>query len=114
MNRVNIGSDNGLSPIRRQAIISTNAGLLSIGPLGTNFSEIRIQIQKISFMKMPLNVSSAKWRPFGPGGDELTLVRQANTTDYLWTPKPPKQSWQIFYTYIYGGYTSNLRIKLNY
>ena len=34
-----IGSDNGLSPGRRQAIIWTNAGLLSIGPLGTYFSE---------------------------------------------------------------------------
>ena len=44
MNRVSIGSDNGLSPIRRQAIIQTNAGLLSIGPLGTNFSEISTKI----------------------------------------------------------------------
>ena len=42
MNRVSIGLDNGLSLIRRQAIIRTNAGLLSIGPLGTNFSEILI------------------------------------------------------------------------
>ena len=33
----NIGSDNGLSYIRHQAIIWTNAGLLSIGPLGRNF-----------------------------------------------------------------------------
>ena len=39
-----IGSDNGLSPDRRQAIIWTNAGLLLIGPLGTNFSEILIKI----------------------------------------------------------------------
>ena len=39
MNQDNIGPDNGLSPILRQAIIWTNAGLLSIGPLGTNFSE---------------------------------------------------------------------------
>ena len=37
-----IGSDNGLSPGRRQAIIWTNAGILSIGPFGTNFSEILI------------------------------------------------------------------------
>ena len=29
----NIGSDNGLSPARRQAIIWTNAGILLIGPL---------------------------------------------------------------------------------
>ena len=35
-----IGSDNGLSPGRRQAIIWTNAGILLIGTLGTNFSEI--------------------------------------------------------------------------
>ena len=30
-----IGSDNGLSPGRRQAIIWTNAGILLVGPLGT-------------------------------------------------------------------------------
>ena len=40
MNRVSICLNNGLSPIRREAIISTNAGLLSIEPLGANFSEI--------------------------------------------------------------------------
>ena len=39
-----IGSDNGLSPGRRQAIIGTNGGILLIGPLGTNFSEILIEI----------------------------------------------------------------------
>ena len=39
-----IGSDNGLSPGRRQAIIWTNAGILLIGPLVTNFSEILIEI----------------------------------------------------------------------
>ena len=31
-----IGSDNGLSPDRRQAIIWTNAGILLIGPFGTS------------------------------------------------------------------------------
>ena len=35
-----IGSDNGLSPSRRQAIIWTNAGILLIRPLGTNFNEL--------------------------------------------------------------------------
>ena len=39
-----IGSNNGLSPGRRQALIWTNAGILLIGPLGTNFSEILIEI----------------------------------------------------------------------
>ena len=37
-----IGSAYGLSPIQRQAICWTNAHLLSIKPLGTNFSEILI------------------------------------------------------------------------
>ena len=35
-----IGSDNGLSPSWSQAITWTNVGILLIGPLGTNFSEI--------------------------------------------------------------------------
>ena len=35
-----IGSNNGLSPGRRQAIIWTNAGILLIRTLGANFSEI--------------------------------------------------------------------------
>ena len=43
-----IGSHNGLSPERRQAIIWTNAGILLIGPLGTNFSEVLIEIQTFS------------------------------------------------------------------
>ena len=59
-----IGSDNGLSPGRRQAIIWTNAGLWVIGTLGTNFSEIFIKIHTFSFMKMHLKMSSGKWRPF--------------------------------------------------
>ena len=54
MNWVSIDSDNGLSPIRRQAIIGTNAGLLSIGSLGTNFSDILIQMSNLSFTKMCL------------------------------------------------------------
>ena len=42
-----IGSDNGLSPDRRQAITWTNVGILLIGTLGTNFSEMLIEIQYI-------------------------------------------------------------------
>ena len=69
-----IGSDNGLSPGRRQAIIWTNAGILLIGPLGTNFSEISIKILTFSFTKMRLKVSSAKWRPFCLGLSVLTRL----------------------------------------
>ena len=74
MNQV-IASDNGLSPILCQAIISSKAGLLSIGPLGTNFSEISIKILNSSFTKKHLKKSSAKWRPFCPGGDELRYLQ---------------------------------------
>ena len=62
-NLTTIGSVYGLSPGRRHAIIWTNAGILLIGPLGTNFSEILIEIPTIVFKKMRLKVSSAKWRP---------------------------------------------------
>ena len=60
----NIGSDNGLSPGRRQAIIWTNAGILLIGPWGTNCSEILIDIHTFSFKRINFKMSSAKWRPF--------------------------------------------------
>ena len=59
-----IGSDNGLSPGRRQAVIWTNAGILSIGPLGINFSEMLIEIVAFSFRKLRFKMSSVKWRPF--------------------------------------------------
>ena len=67
-----IGSDNGLSPERRQAIIWNSAGILLIGPLGTYFSEISIKIHIFSFKKMHLKVSSGKWRPFCLGLNVLT------------------------------------------
>ena len=44
-----VGSDNGLSPGRRQAIIWTNDRILLIGPLGTKFNEIRIEIYTFWF-----------------------------------------------------------------
>ena len=74
-----LGSDNGLSPGRRQAIIWTNAGILLIGPLGTNFSEILIRIQTFSFKKMHLKMSSAKWRLFCLGLNEL-MQKRCNCT----------------------------------
>ena len=75
-----IGSDNGLSPERRQAIIWNNVGLLLIEPLGTNFSDISTGIQTFSFKKMHLNLSSAKWRPFCLG---LTVLRWIEPNHFL-------------------------------
>ena len=59
-----IGSDNGLVPGRRQAIIWTSAEISSIGPLGTHFSEIVIEIYTSSFKKMHLKMLSGKLQPF--------------------------------------------------
>ena len=67
-----IGSNNDLSPERRQAIIWTNAGILLIGPLGTNFSEILIKIQTFSLKKIRLKMSSAKCCSFRLGLNGLT------------------------------------------
>ena len=60
-----IDSDNGLSPGRRQAIIWTNAGVLLIGPLEANFSEILIDIYTFSFKKNLLKMSSGNDGHFG-------------------------------------------------
>ena len=59
-----IGSDNSMSPGRRQTIIWTEAWMLLIWPLETNFGEIWLEIHTFSFKKMNVNMSSAKWRPF--------------------------------------------------
>ena len=67
-----IGSDNGLSPGRRQAIIWTNAVILLIGPLGTKLSEISIKIKTFSLKKIRLKLSSAKCCSFRLGLNVLT------------------------------------------
>ena len=68
-----IVSDNGLSPGRRQAIICTNAGMLLIGPLGTNFNETSIEIHTFSLKIIHLKISSGKWRPFCLGLNVLRI-----------------------------------------
>ena len=67
------GSDNGFSPGRRQAIIWTSDAISPIGHLGTNFSEILIEIHTFSFEKM----SSGKLRPFCLG---LNVLNTENGT----------------------------------
>ena len=69
-----IVSDNGLSPGWRQAIIWTNDGILLIGPLGTNFSEILIEIYTFSFKKIDWKMSSGKCRPFCLGLNVLFKI----------------------------------------
>ena len=67
------GSDNGLSPGRRQAILWTGDGILLIRTLITSFSDILSEIHTFSFKKMHLKMSSAKWRPFCIGLNVLKL-----------------------------------------
>ena len=79
-----IGSDNGLSPGRRQAIIWTNAGIFLIVPLGTNSNKILIEIHTFPFKKKHLKMSSENWRPFCRGLNVLNKYRH----NELWTHKP--------------------------
>ena len=67
-----IASDNGLSPGQCQAIIWTDAGILLIRPLGTNLSEILIQIHAFSFNKTHLKMSSLNQGTFCLGLNVLT------------------------------------------
>ena len=67
-----IGSDNGLSPGRRQAINWTNVGIFLIWPLWTNFAKIVIEIHISSFKKMHLKMLSVKFLPFCLGLNALT------------------------------------------
>ena len=88
---ITIGSDNGLSPGRRQAIIWTNDGILLIGPLGTNFNEILIEIHTFSFKKIHVKMSSAKWRPFCLGLNVLNAPSPLPVADPRADPQPAIQ-----------------------
>ena len=108
-----IGSDNGLPPGRRQAIIWTNAGILLIGPCGTKFHEILIESQTFSFKKMHFKMSSGKWRPFCLGLNVLT----SSMVSKIYTP----YCWNNIYTHISPSHTTyrvSLRVSfyqpLNY
>ena len=76
-----ISSDNALSPGRRQAIIWTNAGILLIRNLGTNFNEMLSKIVTFSFSfesvvcDMASILSRPQWvKPLYTCQNTLTLV----------------------------------------
>ena len=100
-NLTKIGSCNGLSPARRQAIIWTNDGILSIGTLGTFFKEL-IEIRTFSLKQTHLEMSSAKCS-FRLGLNVLTLFYQCGNAlapympvPYIyWTFSPPCQQMPI-------------------
>ena len=75
-NLIIIASDNnGLSPSRHQAFIWTSAGILLLGRLETNSSEMLIAIHSFSFKNIHFKRSSAKWRPFCLGLNVLIIGR---------------------------------------
>ena len=69
------GSDNGLSPGRRQAIIWTNAGILLIGTLEINFSEILIEIHPLSLKKNAFECVVCEMAVILLGLDVLTMTQ---------------------------------------
>ena len=106
-----IGPDNGLSPGRRQAIIWINAGILLIGPWGTNFSEILIGIHTFSFKKIHLKMSSGKCRPPCLGlnvliGDQSHLPGDSLYESYLGDIHPCLTLHPLS---IIGSYPDNIR-----
>ena len=70
-----IGSNNDLLAGQCQTIIWTNADILLIGPLGTNFSEILIENDTFSFKKIHLKTSSEKWRTFCLGLSVMIIIQ---------------------------------------
>ena len=92
-NLTTIGSDNDLSPGRRQAVNWANVGILLIGPLGTNFNEMLIEIHTFSFKKIHLKISSGKWRPFCLGLNMLRVTPLFARKAICWMPNVcPKHS----------------------
>ena len=105
-----IGSDNGLAPARRQAIIWTRAGILSIANLGTNFSEILIEIHTFLSRKMHLKILPAKWWTFCLGLNVLIVditARPANQITYT-CRRFPFSCW-----YLSAGYLMTLMLSSN-
>ena len=84
-----IGSDNGLSHGRRQAIIWINAGICLIWPMGTNLNEILIGIQTFSFN----NVYLIRISISNPTPKQLDVLRFCTlcfcSTQTIW--------WHLFY-----------------
>ena len=78
LNWIIIGSDNGLSPVRRQAIIYTKDDIVPISPQGTDLNEIFVENNQISLMKSYLNLSSEIIPTLCSLGDELTVPININ------------------------------------
>ena len=110
-----IGPDNSLSPGRRQAIIWTNDGILLIGPSGTNFSGILMEIYTCSLKKMHFKMAFWKWRPFCLGlnvkSEYIRGSRSIPWLPLLWNFALPghQQPWYcVIKTHVCGFFDTDL------
>ena len=83
-----IGSDNSLSTEQHQAIIWTNAGILLMGFLGTNFSEILSEIHMLSIKtRRSENDNTAQpldqWTNSPFIGQQVGTCKSSTLTHYL-------------------------------
>ena len=99
---VYIASGNGFS----SAITWTSAGLLSIGLLGMNFSEIWIRFYHFHLRKCILKCCLPNWWPFCPGADELTFSpwtkKSLSTITFVWMKI---SIWRILIQYNFVVFT---------
>ena len=97
---------NSLSPGWSQAFIWTDAEILLIGPLGSNCTEIVIEIITLSFKKIRFKVSSMKRRPFCIGLNVLN-----NCDDFFIVATHGVQSVQLLVYIIcrFRGITQTLQ-----
>ena len=87
VNRDSSGSENGLSPIWRQTIIWTSAGMLSIGLLGTKFSEILIEMSYIFIPKKKcIENVVCETAPILSGGRWVNCLKQVVLYELLMYP----------------------------
>ena len=80
-----IGSDNGLSPGRRQASIWTNAGILLIQTLGTNFRWILSEIHTSSIMFIVFFWTNSRYDVHPCFHDYFQICRNVDIKHSLYT-----------------------------
>ena len=107
-----IGSDNGLSLGRCQAIIWTDAGILLIGSLEIKFSEILIEIHTFPYKKMHLKMSFTIWRPFCLGLNELNMALSSRKRDLSYLCHLSVEKWKQIKSYFTYPKINSARQKM--
>ena len=115
LNWATFGSNNGLSPVWRQATFCTNVTILSIRRHGTFFNDIVFKVYKFSFKKMHLKMLSAKWRSFRLGPNMLNKSYKDHTnSDNVSTTKQNKTRPYAYLMVCYSNHISNHTLCISY